>query len=177
MEVGAIEVDLAAASLFVSIKGWVKEVQGCHVGCGTIDQFEDVPFAAFGPAGALPHVESKGPVRRPDALLLPARVAPEAYLGLEYHEVARVAGEAIPAFEAGRGPVACRTVFTRDDVELAVARHLRVCGGVGISLKLVVRSRANFDVPCVGVCSSASRAVEVIPPDESEAWHFWHHDG
>lgn len=175
MEVGAIEVDLAAASLVMSIESWVEEVQGRHVGGGTIDQFEDVPFAALRPAGALPYVDTKSPVRRPDALLLPAQVLPQAYLGLENHEMARFAGEAVPTFKTGRGPAACRTVLARDDVELTVAGHLRVCGGVGVSLELVVRARASFDVPCVGVCSSARRAVEVVPPDEGVAWYFWRH--
>lgn len=89
--------------------------------------------------------------------------------------MAWITGEAIPALDAGQGPVAYQTVFTRDNVELAMAKHLQVCGGVGIFLELVVRARANFDVPCVGICSSASRAVEVIPPEESEAWHFRHY--
>lgn len=40
-----------------------------------------------------------------------------------------------------------------------------LCGGVGVSLKLVVRARFNFDIPCVGPAgpSKSSRQTRARP--------------
>ncbi len=84
-----------------------------------VDQFEYIPLPALRPAGALADIDSEGPESRPDPLLL--RIIAHPYLGLEDHQVTRVAGETAPSLEPGRGPVVGAAVFERDDVELAVA--------------------------------------------------------
>ena len=153
------------------LSGSVLVVKRTLIGRRPIDQFEDIPLAAFWPTNS-GDVFTERPEGRPHALLLRCRIVADADLGLENHLVPRVAGEAVLAFETRRGPVARGALFG-DDEELAVAGEVRVCGGGCVFLNLVVGVGAGFRGPIVAVYGGAGGAIEIVGPDEGITGHAW----
>lgn len=169
MVVAAGEIDLAAQALV--LPGGVLVVKRALIGRRAVDQFEDIPLAAFRPTDG-GDVFTERPEGRPHALLLRCRMAADPDLGLENHLVPGVAGEAVLAFETRRGPVARGALFG-DDIELAVAGEVRICGGGCVFLDLVVGVGAGLRGPIVAVHGGTGGAVEVVGPDEGITGHVW----